>query len=109
MEKFKDSLRGYGREIFERDNFTCQYCGLNGRVFENWLMLSVDHLLPNDDPERYDTKWQVTACQFCNTAKNKEKYVKTTPEDMVKQKRKKIMETRNEYFQFWIENVALKK
>ncbi len=108
MKKHYDSLRGYGKDIFERDNYICQYCGLDGKIFENWLMLSIDHLLPTNDIERNDKKWCVTACKFCNTAKNKNKYIKTTPQDMINQKRKEIMKTRNEYYEFWIENVALK-
>jgi molybdenum cofactor biosynthesis enzyme MoaA len=47
MAAFTDSLRGYGLVVYQRDNFRCRYCGLDGRQsFERWLFLSLDHLLP---------------------------------------------------------------
>ena len=39
------SLGDYGSEVFERDHFTCVYCGFDGRLFDNWMQLSVDHQL----------------------------------------------------------------
>ena len=40
------ALGDYGATIFERDHFTCAYCGYDGRLFDNWMQLSVDHILP---------------------------------------------------------------
>ena len=30
---FTDALRGYAHRVLERDNFTCRYCGLDGRIW----------------------------------------------------------------------------
>ena len=107
MIKYRDSLRGYGRAIFERDNFTCAYCGTKHNTFTLWRFLTVDHLLPPGHPDREDPRWQVTACSFCNTAKNRTKYhidENTSPEDIIKEKKKKIEETTREYLKFWQEH-----
>lgn len=51
------------REIFMRDNFTCQYCGSAGGD------LTVDHVLPRSrgGPHTWDNV--VTACRACNHRK----------------------------------------
>jgi 5-methylcytosine-specific restriction endonuclease McrA len=48
------------------------YCGLDGRhVFENWLVLTIDHIHPHahGGPRRMDNL--VTACRPCNLMKGK--------------------------------------
>ena len=109
--KYRDSLRGYGRIIFERDKFICTYCGEDHSSFLMWRFLTVDHLLPKGHPKRNDPEWQVTACSFCNTAKNREKYhinENTNPMDIINMKKTKIKETTDEYFKFWEENYGKK-
>ena len=64
--------RGDAMKIFRRDHFKCQYCGLDGLArFENWLILTVDHLHPaaRGGPRRMDNL--LTACQPCNVLKGK--------------------------------------
>ncbi len=59
-------------KVFQRDHFKCQYCGLDGlHHFENWLILTVDHVHPNarGGSRRMDNL--VTACQPCNIMKGK--------------------------------------
>lgn len=107
MKKFTDSLRGYGRKIFERDKFICAYCGEDHSSFKMWRFLTVDHLLPVGHPNREKSEWKVTACSFCNTAKNRTKYEiteKTTPQDLINMKKKEIKKTTDEYYEFWNEN-----
>lgn len=104
MVKFRDSLRYYGKEIFERDKFRCTYCGEDHGCFKMWRFLTVDHLLPPGHENREDKKWKVTACSFCNTAKNRTKYEiteHTTPQDVIAAKKAKIAETSKEYLAFW--------
>lgn len=51
--------------IFERDNFTCQYCG---EVFKP-KELNLDHVIPRDRGGR--TSWEniATSCVYCNSRK----------------------------------------
>jgi hypothetical protein len=57
-----------------RDKCVCTYCGWDGKVWPNYLYLSVDHLLPKEHPKycgaskSYTDDYMVTACIFCNNA-----------------------------------------
>ncbi len=65
--------RADAMKIFQRDHFKCQYCGLDGlERFENWMVLTVDHLHPaaRGGSRRMDNL--VTACQPCNVLKGKQ-------------------------------------
>lgn len=51
------------REIFRRDNYTCQYCGTNsGRM-------TLDHVIPRHLGGRHTWENLVTACASCNLRK----------------------------------------
>lgn len=59
-------------KIFRRDRFRCQYCGLDGlHRFENWLILTVDHVHPHSRGGSRVMDNLVTACQPCNIIKGK--------------------------------------
>lgn len=49
-------------EIWRRDNFTCQYCGISDN-------LSVDHILPESQGGKLIAKNLVAACKSCNSRK----------------------------------------
>lgn len=49
-------------EIWERDNFTCKYCGTR-------RFLSVDHVVPECEGGTIDPSNLVTACRKCNSKK----------------------------------------
>ncbi len=51
------------REIFRRDNYTCQYCG------RKTLELTVDHVLPRHLGGKHVWTNVVTACPYCNHRK----------------------------------------
>lgn len=106
---FTDALRGYAFAVHQRDRFTCVYCGLDGTVWPNWLYLSLDHLLPPDHPQRADPDYQVTACRFCNEARNRTLYdvEGKSPAEIVALKREQIALARAAYESFWQEKVAL--
>jgi 5-methylcytosine-specific restriction endonuclease McrA len=57
-------------KVFERDHFKCQYCGLDMLSnFENWMLLTVDHIHAYARGGAPALDNQVTACQPCNTIK----------------------------------------
>ena len=115
MGKYTDSLRGYAFEIHKRDRFKCRYCGVDGsKSFDTWLTLSWDHLLPKDNINRDNHDYIVTACSFCNTADNRYfekakkfdlKFDGMSPDALVVQRRKYVMQTRDSYKEFWESNV----
>ena len=51
------------REIFLRDNHTCQYCGYESRD------MTVDHVVPRQRGGRHTWDNVVTACRRCNHRK----------------------------------------
>jgi 5-methylcytosine-specific restriction endonuclease McrA len=51
------------REIFRRDNFTCQYCGIHGGN------LTLDHVIPRRLGGTHTWENLVTACAACNHRK----------------------------------------
>ncbi len=116
MSSFTDSLRGYAFLTHKRDNFTCRYCGVDGKgSFDTWLTLSWDHLLPKGHPDRDNPDFIVAACKFCNTADNRyfdlaEKrglaFDGMSPDELVEQRRPYVLTTRESYKAFWDKNVG---
>jgi 5-methylcytosine-specific restriction endonuclease McrA len=51
------------REIFRRDNYTCQYCG------KHTLDLTIDHVVPRHQGGRQIWTNVVAACSLCNHRK----------------------------------------
>lgn len=51
------------REIFRRDDFTCQYCGQHSAV------LTIDHIIPRHRGGTHSWENLVTACPACNRRK----------------------------------------
>lgn len=59
-----------GRRILERDQYRCQYCGLDGMShFENSLNMTVDFVHPRIRHGKKTPENLVTACRACNTIK----------------------------------------
>jgi CRISPR/Cas system Type II protein with McrA/HNH and RuvC-like nuclease domain len=54
-------------EIFMRDNFTCQYCGVNKE--EDGVKLEVDHIVPVSKGGTNKESNLTTACFSCNRGK----------------------------------------
>jgi HNH endonuclease len=64
-----------GLEILERDQYRCQYCGLDGLAsFENALDMSVDFVVPRARKGKKDPRNLVACCRSCNMIKGKRVY-----------------------------------
>jgi 5-methylcytosine-specific restriction endonuclease McrA len=59
----RQSVRLTKREVFRRDNFTCQYCG------QRPIRLTVDHIVPRHLGGVHTWENLVTACPTCNLRK----------------------------------------
>jgi len=60
------------QRIYERDQFTCQYCGWSGgKGFSSWFVacLSIDHIMPQSAGGTNDDSNLVVACHACNLYK----------------------------------------
>ena len=64
-----------GRKILERDDYICQYCGLDGRAsFENALAMRVDFVVPRARKGKKHPSNLVACCTPCNTIKGTRVY-----------------------------------
>jgi 5-methylcytosine-specific restriction endonuclease McrA len=62
------------QRIYERDNFTCRYCGWDGsKNFESWFIanFNVDHIKPKCRGGNDDDSNLVLACRACNLYKGR--------------------------------------
>jgi 5-methylcytosine-specific restriction endonuclease McrA len=64
-----------GIRILERDQYRCQYCGLDGMAsFDNALAMSVDFVVPRARKGKKDPKNLVACCRACNMIKGRRVY-----------------------------------
>lgn len=64
IKRPRPQMRLSRREVFNRDRFTCQYCGKRGQ-----RDLTLDHVLPRHRGGRHSWDNLVTACKTCNHRK----------------------------------------
>lgn len=86
MMEYKNDFARYWKSIkyiiWERDNWTCAYCGLYMKdLYQDWLdgkikrkqaLLSIDHIIPKQqgEPWRDSSKENlITSCSICNNKK----------------------------------------
>lgn len=64
-----------GLAVLKRDHYRCQYCGLDGAAsFENYLVMSVDFVVPRARGGRKQASNLVAACRPCNLLKGRRTY-----------------------------------
>jgi 5-methylcytosine-specific restriction endonuclease McrA len=64
-----------GVRILERDQYRCQYCGLDGTAsFDNALAMSVDFVVPRARKGKKDPRNLVACCRACNMIKGRRVY-----------------------------------
>lgn len=66
-------------KVWKRDDYTCQYCGLEmrllyklwrlGRIKRHEALLTVDHIKPRSKGGSWEVENLVTSCVFCNSRK----------------------------------------
>lgn len=81
--------RGYGRQALAWCGFACAYCGLDMSVFEGWLQLSIDHVIPQQSvASGFPAAWVLDAtnivacCRSCNDLFNRDPHVDPVPESI---------------------------
>ncbi len=61
-----------GHRILERDRYRCQYCGLDGMAnLENYLVMSVDFVIPRARKGTKKSDNLIAACRMCNLIKGR--------------------------------------
>ena len=114
MAYSSESLRGYGKEVLERDGWKCRYCGINcSTSFELYLQLSVDHVIPWHQQNEVSVKLgdmrnMVACCRACNSFENRSSYeipegvpFEQQVEAVFAQKRARILAKREEWRPFY--------
>ena len=90
-----------GRKILERDNYVCQYCGLDGRAsFENALAMRVDFVVPRARKGKKEPSNLVACCTPCNTIKGTRMY------PSFDEAKKYVLARREELRKAWQEKTA---
>jgi 5-methylcytosine-specific restriction endonuclease McrA len=90
-------------KIFKRDHFKCHYCGLDGlHRFENWLILTIDHIHPHAKGGSRHMDNLVTACQPCNLIKGKRVF------KSFEEAKDYVLSKREEWRQVFLKQVAEK-
>lgn len=89
----KTSLRF---KIFERDNFTCQYCGQKPPN----VVLHVDHIHPKSKGGGDEELNLITSCQSCNLGK-KDKILKNPKKIDVSQEIENLKEAENQIKEYY--------
>ena len=64
IKRPRPQMRLSRREVFNRDRYTCQYCGRHGA-----RDLTLDHVMPRHRGGRHTWENLVTACKTCNHRK----------------------------------------
>lgn len=105
----------WGEEVYRRDQWICQYCGVDGRAqFAAWMSLSWDHLLPENHEHRDEPQYIVSACAHCNSmlskyfeqAKKEDYTGDLCRDELVERRRRYMAESMQTYFSYWLANVA---
>ena len=90
-------------EIFGRDGFRCVYCGFDGRTFEGWAFLEVDHFRPkrlDEAGNAHELENLKTACCICNRMKGGSDWKD------VQEARERLTAMWNQMREYWKINVA---
>ena len=93
--------------IYAQYHYTCVYCGYDGRTFDSYMQLNIDHVFPVCCGGSGDPKNLVVACGSCNKIMGNMRFnPDQTREEIIALKRQRVAESRQGYYTHWIKNVA---
>lgn len=94
-------------EIHKRCNWTCAYCGFDGRPFDAWMQMTLDHVMPRHCGGGDEAENIVACCASCNSITSKMRFEQCDDRaEILRRKRDKVRESREGYYGYWLENVA---
>ena len=100
------TLLGEGA-VYVKNHFTCVYCGFDGRPFEYWMQLSIDHIRPKSCGGSDEIDNLVVACRACNAITSKMEFdADRSREQILREKQERIRKRRTEYYDHWTKLVA---
>jgi len=89
-------------EVHKIFNFICQYCGYDGRTFNGWRQLQVDHIRPKSQGGPHIIDNLITCCSQCNSITSRMKFGSNLgKEEIIEQKTKKVKESLSSAFNIW--------
>ena len=93
-------------KVYQRDRWTCVYCGFDGRSFDSWMQLTLDHVVPQHIKKDHSEENLVACCTACNSITSRMTF---KPDDskakIIKAKRERVRERRKWYLDRWKELV----
>ena|SRR5690606_34172513 len=100
-------IRESDKDTYLRCQYTCVYCGFDGRSFDAWMQLTIDHVVPRHCGGGDEPRNRVAACGACNSMTCRMTFSVDDPIDHVlEQKRQYVAKSRDGYHKYWLENVA---
>jgi 5-methylcytosine-specific restriction endonuclease McrA len=88
-------MRPDDEEVFAREGFKCVYCGFDGRSFEGWVFLQVDHFKPRSRGGSDELDNLCTSCAICNFMKGAHTW------DSLGEARAEMGEWRSKMKEYW--------
>ena len=94
---------------YARGHYTCVYCGFDGRDFDSWLQLTIEHVMPRSCGGKDEPSNRVVACRWCNSTTGKMRFSsELTREEILASKRDYIAKSRRHAHELWMREVAPK-
>ena len=94
------------KNVYQRDRWTCVYCGFDGRSFDSWMQLTLDHVMPQHLEGEHLENNLVACCHACNSITNRMKFESEQSRDeILSLKRERVRERRTWYLDKWREFV----
>lgn len=79
-------------EVFKRDSFTCQYCGIKAPD----VVLEIDHIIPVSAGGNNEILNLVTACRVCNSGKSDKRLSESSVVEKARRQAEDMQERRHQ-------------